>query len=110
MRVTSAIWVAALIRRATLEGAFVTVTRKGAEEAGAIYLLLNRQNGRFDVYGPSPQSVYSDDDADRRFENLLEDVDLVEAEERLSKEAAFDPDIWTVEIEDRAGRNFWNPA
>jgi hypothetical protein len=31
-------------------------------------------------------------------------------EERLQKEIRFDPDVWIVEIEDRAGRHFLDLA
>ncbi len=31
-------------------------------------------------------------------------------EERLSKEVRFDPDVWIVEVEDRAGRHFLDLA
>jgi hypothetical protein len=27
-------------------------------------------------------------------------------EERLARESRFDPDVWIVEVEDRAGRHF----
>jgi hypothetical protein len=31
-----------------------------------------------------------------------------ELEARLVKEIRFDPDLWIIEVEDRAGRNFLN--
>ena len=40
-----AIWVAAYIRRCNLEGAFVALRRRGAEEAGAIFVKINRLDG-----------------------------------------------------------------
>jgi hypothetical protein len=45
MRLKSAIWVAAYIRRCNLEGAFATLRRRGAEEAGAIFVKINRLDG-----------------------------------------------------------------
>ena len=38
MRLKSAIWVAAYIRRCNVENVFAAVRHRGAEEAGAIFL------------------------------------------------------------------------
>jgi hypothetical protein len=45
---------------------------------------------------------------DRQFSraHTQEWIDPAEAEARLKRELAFDPDLWIVEIEDRAGRAF----
>ena len=42
MRLKSGIWVAAYLRRCTVEGVFAAVRRRGAEEAGAIFIKINR--------------------------------------------------------------------
>lgn len=110
MRVTSEVWVGALLRRATTEGAFATVVRKGAREAGAIFILLNTQNGSVSLYAPAPQFSYQEQVTDRLFEPVLENVEEALANERLSSEARFDQDIWIVEIEDREARRFFEIA
>ena len=56
MRLKSGIWVAAYIRRCQVAGAFVAVRRRGADEAGAIFIKLNRLDGTAEVYGPAPQT------------------------------------------------------
>ena len=33
-------------------------------------------------------------------------LDAATAEERMRREIRFDPDLWFVEVEDRAGRSF----
>jgi hypothetical protein len=109
MRLKSAIWVAAYIRRCHVEGAFAAVRRRGAEEAGAIFVKLNRLDGTAELFGPAPQSVFDDArPADRLFIRCLAELPAPEAkvEERLARELRFDPDVWIVEIEDRAGRHF----
>jgi hypothetical protein len=109
MRLKSAIWVAAYIRRCHIEGAFAAVRRRGAEEAGAIFVKLNRLDGTAELFGPAPQSVFDDArPADRLFIRCLGELPAPEAkvEERLVRELRFDPDVWIVEIEDRAGRHF----
>ena len=109
MRLKSAIWVAAYIRRCNLEGAPAVVRRRGAEEAGAIFVKLNRLDGTAELFGPAPQSLF--DDArpiDRLFCRCLAVQPVAEEkiEERLARELRFDSDAWIVEVEDRSGRHF----
>ena len=109
MRLKSAIWVAAYIRRCYAEGAFAAVRRRGAEEAGAIFIKLNRLDGTAELYGPAPQSAFDEArPADRLFSPCVAGQPVPEdkIEERLVRELRFDPDAWIVEIEDRAGRHF----
>ena len=42
MRLKSGIWVAAYLRRCNVEGAFAAVRRRGAEEAGAVFIKISR--------------------------------------------------------------------
>lgn len=107
MRVTSEVWVGALLRRANAEGAFATVLRKGAREAGAIFILLNTQDGALTLYAPAPQFSYEKPVMDRLFERVLERVSSELIEKRLATETGFDSDIWIVEIEDRRERVFF---
>jgi hypothetical protein len=113
MRLKSAIWVAAYVRRCNGEGAFAVVRRRGAEEAGAIFVKLNRLDGTAELYGPAPQSAFDDArPADRMFSACISGQPAPEAkiEERLAKEVRFDPDVWIVEVEDRKGRHFLDEA
>jgi hypothetical protein len=109
MRLKSAIWVAAYLRRCNIEGAFAAVRRRGAEEAGAIFIKLNRLDGTAELFGPAPQSAFEDaHPVDRAFSRGLKDQPAPEAkiEERIAREVRFDPDVWVLEVEDRAGRHF----
>ena len=109
MRLKSAIWVAAYIRRCNIEGAFAVVRRRGAEEAGAIFIVLNRLDGTADLYGPAPQTVFDQArPSDRAFSAILKQRPAPEADvnARLAREIDFDPDVWIVEVEDKAGRHF----
>jgi hypothetical protein len=110
MRLKSGIWVAAHLRRCQVEGAPAVVRRRGAEEAGAVFIIVNRLDGTASLYGPAPQSVFDDTQpAERWFSAMLGGtVPVAEAaiEARIAREIRFDPDVWIVEIEDRAGRHF----
>jgi hypothetical protein len=113
MRLKSAIWVAAYIRRCNIEGAFACVRRRGAEEAGAIFVKVNRLDGTADLFCPAPQSLFEDArPSDRLFVRCFPGEPMLEGkvEERLARELRFDPDVWIIEIEDRAGRHFLEHA
>ena len=107
MRLKSAIWVAAYIRRCNGEGAFAAVRRRGAEEAGAIFIKLNRLDGTAELFGPAPQSAFDEaHPTDRAFSRSLGAVPEAKVEDRIGREVRFDPDAWIIEVEDRAGRHF----
>ncbi len=106
MRLKSAIWVSAYIRRLSIEGIPVLVVRRGAEEAGAIFVKVNRLDGTADVYAPAPQAVFDDDHpTDRLWTRATGDepVSDEKAEDYLAKQARFDSDLWVVEVEARDG-------
>jgi hypothetical protein len=109
MRLKSGIWVAAYLRRCQIEGAQAVLRRRGADEAGAVFIKVSRLDGTAEVYGPAPQSAFDEaQPADRAFVRSLRANRATEAdaEAYLARQIKFDPDIWIVEIEDRAGRNF----
>jgi hypothetical protein len=107
MRLKSAILVAAIVRRANGAGAFSAVVKRGAEEAGAIFVKVARLDGSADLYAPAPQASVGEDDTDvRLFEAIMTAAPDRDVDERLQRERAFDSDLWIVEIEDRNGRHF----
>jgi hypothetical protein len=106
MRIRSDFWVAAYLRRCAMEGVSAVLRRRGAAEAGAIFVKIDRLDGSGALYGPAPQSEV--DCADRRFDRLhtADWIDAASADDRLRREITFDVDLWIVEVEDRLGRNF----
>jgi hypothetical protein len=109
MRLKSALWVAAYLRRCQVEGTFAVVRRRGAEEAGAIFVRICRLDGTSDLFGPAPQSeLDAGQGPDRAFSASLATQPASDAavDTYLARELKFDPDIWIVEVEDREGRNF----
>jgi hypothetical protein len=108
MRLKSSIWVAAYLRRCEVEGVFGAVRRRGAEEAGAVFVKVSQLDGNAILYVPAPQTVYEDGRPIDRFFVPASPQAVPEqaVEERLVKEIRFDPDAWIVETEDRAGRHF----
>lgn len=106
-RVTSDFFVSAYVRRRNDAGFFTAVVRRGAVEAGAIFVKVSRLDGTADLYGPVPQALFdAGDDAvagGRVFERLATAAADGEIEARLASERRFDPDCWIIETEDRAG-------
>jgi hypothetical protein len=80
--------------------------RRGAAEAGAIYIKIDRLDGRATLYAPALPQMDAGDSMQRRFEAVMVDTDALTIEERMAREMRFDPDLWMVEVEDRNGRNF----
>jgi hypothetical protein len=109
MRLKTALWVAAYLRRCQVEGVSGVVRRRGAEEAGAVFVRISRLDGTSDLFGPAPQSAFgATRDAGRAFapSPARQSVPDAEVEAYLARQIKFDPDVWIVEIEDRAARNF----
>ena len=84
--------------------------RRGAAEAGAIFVVLDRLDGRLALFGPAPQTEIEEDGM-RRFARMHADewLDHEAIEAKLKREIEFDSDLWIVEIEDRQGRDFLTP-
>ena len=106
VRLKSAIYVQALIRRCEVSGAAAYLVRRGAEEAGAVFIKINRLDGRAELYGPAPQTAFDESrPADRAFTACFkaQPVPEAEVEAYLAREIRFDSDLWIVEVEDRFG-------
>lgn len=105
-RLRSDFWVSAYLRRCGHEGAYAVLRRRGAPEAGAIFIKLDCLDGRAALFGPAPQGAGAE--TERVFERFHKEdwIDAATAEARLAREISFDPDLWIVEVEDRQGRAF----
>ena len=100
MRLTTEFFVSALVRRVFGSGGFAAVVRRGASEAGAVFVLCRGRFGGATLFGPAPQTSYDMARPDERlFLPLEAGADEGVLEKRLEAEQRFDPDIWVVEIE-----------
>ena len=108
MRLRSDIWVSAYLRRCAVEGVTAVLRRRGAAEAGVIFVKVDRLDGSATLYGPAPVVEDMPQGVDRLFSRLHSALTVppAEIEARLAKERGFDPDIWILEVEDRDGRSF----
>ena len=100
MRLTSDVWVKALVRRVFGDGRFAAIERRGSAEAGAIFIRIRKRDGLECLLGPAPQSHFdSAKPSDRSFELRLDHCEGGEIDALLEREGNFDPDFWVVEIE-----------
>lgn len=108
-RLRSDFFVSAHLRRCAVEGVDAVLRRRGAAEAGAVFLKVDRLDGTADLYGPAPQALV-EDRGDRLFTPLMQAAAPPDVEARLAREGRFDPDYWLIEIDDRAGRHLLDIA
>lgn len=99
MRLTTEFWVSALLRRAFSDGCFGAIEKRGATEAGAVFIIRRDRDGTMSLYGPAPQSDYTGEIAERRFGCEIENAGIEDIQRRLDKERRFDSDLWVIEIE-----------
>ena len=106
------IFVSAYLRRCAVEDAPAVLRRRGAAEAGAIFVKIDRLDGSAALYGPAPQTETAARGVDRLWTRMHKDewISSLEVEDRLAKEIRFDPDLWIIEVEDRKGRVFLDLA
>lgn len=104
-RLTSDFWVSAHLRRCRIEGLEAVLRRRGAAEAGAVFVSVDRLDGTADLYGPAPQSILSGEEGGRVFAQVLDGRPVLDVESRMAREIGFDPDLWWLTIDDRLGRS-----
>lgn len=105
-RLRSDFWVAAQLRRCATESVDAVLRRRGAAEAGTIFVSVDTLDGKVTLYGPALQASLTGEEEDRVFEPTLVDATGSDVEERMRREIRFDGDLWWVSIDDRNGRCF----
>ena len=103
MRLTTVMWLGVFMRQESARRAYVTVIKKGAQQAGAIFVMHLQPNGIVDLYGPAPQSVFESEESNRKFELLLQHAEQAEVDQYLERQKNFDPDLWIIETESGTG-------
>lgn len=100
LRITSELWVSVLLRRAFSSGGFAAIARRGAAEAGAIFVIARSRLGELTLFGPAAQASYEEGKpVERLFTELMRTDSGDEISSRLAGEERFDPDVWVVEVE-----------
>lgn len=86
-----------------VEGIFGAVVRKGAEEAGAVYVIVNHLDGSCHLFGPAPGASHDENGERLWVEEAAPPSGPGDAMAILDRRTRSDPDIWIVEVEDRKG-------
>ncbi|WP_149140146.1 DUF1491 family protein [Gemmobacter caeruleus] len=98
-RLASGVWVSAYLTRLRLADIPVYVTARGDDQAGAVVVKCALLDGRARAY----QRSY-DFQADARVWMVLAEGPEPEVDAAIDRARRSDPDLWVIEIEDRAGR------
>lgn len=100
MRLTSDMFVSALLRRVSASGGFGAVIRRGNREAGAIFIMSRDRFGETSLLGPALQATYAETKPqERQFSEVMRSSDPDEITGKIDREVRFDSDIWAIEIE-----------
>lgn len=99
-RLTSEIWIAAYLTRLRLADIPAFVVARGDGTAGAVLVKLNTLDGHATAF----QRSFDLMSGDRKWVVLLDGPEA-DVDDSISKQQSFDPDLWVIEIEDKAGRS-----
>ena len=99
-RLTARFWVDAYLTRLRLADIPAFVVAHGDDGAGAVLVKLNTLDGRAVLFqrGLDPQSG-------ARCWGVLAGGGDADVEAAIARQRRVDPDLWVVEVEDRAGRH-----
>ena len=100
-RLKTGLWVQACVRRGDLEGIAVTVVRKGDPDGGAVLVKLNQRE-----LGCTVLAETRDPGGARAWIRGTGAAPVAEdaADAYIARNRQRDPDLWVIEVEDRAGR------
>jgi len=99
-RLTADFWVHAYLARLRLEGIAAFVTAHGDDTAGAVLVKLNTLDGQATAF----QRSFDLMTGNRAWVELDKGAEA-DVDEAIARQRRSDPDLWVIEVEDRAGRH-----
>lgn len=99
-RLTAEFWVHAYLTRLRGQDIPAFVTAHGDDTAGAVLVKLNTLDGQAAVY----QRGFDLTRDARKWDILVEGPEP-QVDATIARQRGFDPDLWVIEVEDRAGRH-----
>lgn len=98
-RLTADFWVRAYLTRLRLADIPAFLTAKGDPDAGSVLVKCATLNGEARAFTRS----FDLNTGERAWMVLIEGAER-EVDEMIARQRARDPDLWVIELEDRAGR------
>jgi len=106
VRLRSEIWVKAYLRTCQAQTIPAIVVRRGDEDAGAVYIKVNRLDGTARLFGPSPGGSWGGGTPQTWMAHMDgSDVSEKTVDDFLNRQVQFDCDIWIIEVEDKKGQH-----
>ena len=99
-RLAAEVWVSAYLARLRVEAIPAFIVVRGDRTAGAVLVKLNTLDGQAVCYHRSVDLMTGA----RRWVVLAEGEEA-EVDASVGRQRDFDPDLWVIEVEDRAGRH-----
>ena len=99
-RLTSKFWVDAYLTRLRLTDIPAFVTAHGDDTAGAVLVKLNTLDGQAQAFTRSLDLM-----SGARVWEVLSEGAEADVDAAITRQRGFDPDLWVIEVEDRAGRH-----
>ena len=99
-RLTARFWVDAYLARLRLEDIPAFVTAHGDDTSGAVLVKLATLDGQAQAFARRTDPA----SGARRWESLIAGAEP-EVDAAIARQRGYDPDLWVIEVEDRAGRH-----
>ncbi|MEM6372534.1 MAG: DUF1491 family protein [Pseudomonadota bacterium] len=99
-RLTSRFWVDAYLARLRFADVPAFVVAHGDDTGGAVLVKLNTLDGRAVLFQRAFDLM-----SDTRIWTELAGGTEADVDAAVARQRGFDPDIWVIEVEDRAGRH-----
>ena len=99
-RLRAQIWVQAYLARLRLAGIPAFVVAHGDDGSGAVLVKLNTLDGRAVAF----QRSFDLMTGARTWAELVSGAEA-DVDASIARQRGFDPDLWVIEVEDRAGRH-----
>lgn len=99
-RLTARFWVDAYLARLRLMDIPVFVTAHGDDTGGAVLVKLNTLDGQARLF----QRGFDLQSGARVWSELASGAET-DVDASVARQKGFDPDLWVIEVEDRAGRH-----
>jgi hypothetical protein len=104
-RLTAELWVSAYLTRLRLAAIPAYLVARGDGTAGAVLVKLATLDGKAQVWQRSFDLV-----SDARVWVVLAEGEEASVDAAIARQRGRDPDLWVIEVEDRAGRTLLGEA